>query len=384
MSAGVPRARIVLNAMTAVLGGGITAARHLSLALAEARPDWDFVVYHAHADVSEADPPSNLEFRHLPFGHSLARRWAWEQYALPRLLSAQPADLLLNVGGYACFATRTRQLSIWQNPNVLSRIPVKRSLRTEAYIRLQRLMQRASMSKSAMNVFQTQDSVEMARDRFDMSGIPHERVHWGFDPPERIDLAQPRDPNLVLAVGHTYYHKNYEALIQGVAAYIARYAEPIRVVVAGGSYDDVHDRSLRGEAKKAGGHVEFLGAVSGEEVRRWYGRASAYVTTSLLETFGLTSLEAMGHGLPVVAARATCHPEVCGEAALYFDPDQPESLAEALHRVLHDEGLAADLQEKGAERSRAFGWHLTGEAFARLIEPLLGAANEPVSRPPAP
>ncbi len=365
--------RIGLNAMTAVMGGGITAARQLSVALAEARPGWRFVLFHAHPDVAPARPLPNLEPHYLPVGMRLVRRWLWEQLELPGLLARTRLDGLLTVGGYACFATRLPQVSIWQNPNVLSRLPVQRSARTEAYIRFQRLAQRLSMAKSRMNVFQTWDSVEMARDRFAMDRVPHTAIHWGLDPPEGPPpppLSE-REPGLVLAVGHSYYHKNYEALIDGATRYAETYGGPLSVRVAGGPYTEDHHSGLMAKAEAAGGHVRFLGAIPPEQVAALYRRARVYVTTSLLETFGLTSLEAMGHGLPVVAARATCHPEVCGDAARYFDPADADDLARCLHEILTDDGAAQAFRERGLKRVKAFPWPQTGEAFAEILEAAL-------------
>ncbi len=117
--------------------------------------------------------------------------------------------------------------------------------------------------------------------------------------------------------------------------------------------------------------VEFLGATPAEEISALYRTATAYVTTSLLETFGLTTLEAMGHGLPVVAGRATCFPEVCGEAALYCDPRDAEDIALKLHSVCTDSVLARSLRERGFERVREFSWSRTGEAYARVLDGLL-------------
>ena len=84
--------------------------------------------------------------------------------------------------------------------------------------------------------------------------------------------------------------------------------------------------------------------------------------------FGLTMFEAMGAGLPVIASRATCHPEVCGDAVMYCDPYDPADIADRIHEVLTDSALSRDLQERGLARVREFSWHRSAKAYLAEIE----------------
>ena len=97
-------------------------------------------------------------------------------------------------------------------------------------------------------------------------------------------------------------------------------------------------------------------------------KAKVYLVTSLLETFGLTMFEAMGQGLPVLASDATCHPEVCGDAALYCDPRDPVQIATQLHRLVTDPLLAASLRQRGFDRVRAFSWDRTAAKYLAVLE----------------
>jgi glycosyltransferase involved in cell wall biosynthesis len=78
---------------------------------------------------------------------------------------------------------------------------------------------------------------------------------------------------------------------------------------------------------------------------------------SLYEGFGLPPLEAMAAGVPVVVARAASLPEVCGGAALYFDPMQIDDIAEKLLTVASDRRLCADMVEAGLVQSRSYTWN---------------------------
>ena len=84
--------------------------------------------------------------------------------------------------------------------------------------------------------------------------------------------------------------------------------------------------------------------------------ADALVFPSIYEGFGLPPLEAMASGCPVVASRSASIPEVCGDAVVYCEAAEPQSIARAITRLLDDVVLRAELVEKGRERAATFTW----------------------------
>jgi glycosyltransferase involved in cell wall biosynthesis len=105
--------------------------------------------------------------------------------------------------------------------------------------------------------------------------------------------------------------------------------------------------------------VEHRGQVDGTTVRDLYASASCLAFPSLYEGFGLPSLEAMAAGCPVAAARAGSIPEVCGDAAVLFDPRDPASIASGIMSAI-DNG--AELAAKGRARVGSFTWEACAEA----------------------
>jgi glycosyltransferase involved in cell wall biosynthesis len=95
---------------------------------------------------------------------------------------------------------------------------------------------------------------------------------------------------------------------------------------------------------------------SPQELTDHLSKAAALVHPSLYEGFGLTPLEAMHAGTPVIAARSPGVTETCGDAALYVPPRDEDALADAMRRVATDEGLRADLRARGMRRAAAFSW----------------------------
>jgi glycosyltransferase involved in cell wall biosynthesis len=108
-----------------------------------------------------------------------------------------------------------------------------------------------------------------------------------------------------------------------------------------------------------------------EDLKRWVAFAQAAVLPSFYEGFGLPPLEAMGLGTPVVVSDRASLPEICGDAALYIDPDRPDTLAGTLDRLAGDSALRQDLVERGRKRVQAFSWEATLQKTLPVIEECL-------------
>ena len=120
----------------------------------------------------------------------------------------------------------------------------------------------------------------------------------------------------------------------------------------------------------AGGRVY----VTDRQLAACYSRASLFALPALFEGFGIPALEAMSHGVPVVCSRAGALPEVCADAALYFDPTDLDSITSALSRGLSDDVLRDELTRKGRARAADFSWRASAEPQHLLR----GLASDPL------
>jgi glycosyltransferase involved in cell wall biosynthesis len=112
--------------------------------------------------------------------------------------------------------------------------------------------------------------------------------------------------------------------------------------------------------------VSFLKSLlSVDTLRDEYARASVFCLPSLQEGFGIVFLEAMSHGLPIVAVESGSVPEVAphGETSLLVPPGDPDALAHALIRVLTDSKLGMRLGKAGRQRARRYNWTAAAGAF---------------------
>ncbi len=173
-------------------------------------------------------------------------------------------------------------------------------------------------------------------------GVDHER----FTPDPTIE----REP-LLLYPARPWPHKNHARLFDAFTQ-IRRSRPELRLLLTGVGHDP---RSLPDGVEAR--------AVSEVELVDLYRRAACVVFPSLYEGFGLPLLEAMACGCPVAAARAGSIPEVCGDAAVLFDPRHADAIAAGVDEALR---RSTDLRERGVRRAAAFTWDEAARGHDRI------------------
>jgi glycosyltransferase involved in cell wall biosynthesis len=169
-------------------------------------------------------------------------------------------------------------------------------------------------------------------------------------------------PPYVLFVSSLWPYKNVHGLLGAYARLVHDHGVPQRLVVVGGLPLGTYREELgRISAREGiGDRVQFLGHVtSRHDIRDLYVGADVFVYPSYAETFGLTVLEAMASGTPVVASNRTSIPEVAGGAAVLVDPDDAGGMSDAILRVLCDPEWRAELVRRGIMRASEFSWERT-------------------------
>jgi glycosyltransferase involved in cell wall biosynthesis len=151
----------------------------------------------------------------------------------------------------------------------------------------------------------------------------------------------------ILAVSSLSPSKNFAALVKAIELMKTR---DFNVVIAGGANPSVFQMQALPD------NVKYLGYVSDSELRALYEHARAYVYPSLYEGFGFTPLEAMTCGCPVIVSSAASLPEVCGDAALYCNPHDPQDIANKIKLLMTSPALQNELRQKGLEQAKRFSW----------------------------
>jgi glycosyltransferase involved in cell wall biosynthesis len=167
--------------------------------------------------------------------------------------------------------------------------------------------------------------------------------------------ASPCQEKYILYVGNVKPHKNLSALVKAFGSICDKV--PHNLVIVGKKEGFITgDEVVANEAARLGSRVQFTGYVNDESLRKYFAHAEALIFPSLYEGFGLPPLEAMAAGCPVLVSDAASLPEICGDAAVYFDPRRSEDIAEKMLEVLSNETLRETLRQRGYSHARAFTW----------------------------
>jgi glycosyltransferase involved in cell wall biosynthesis len=186
-------------------------------------------------------------------------------------------------------------------------------------------------------------------------------ARWSSQPePDAQALLRSRwglnNAKYAIYVGDARWRKNLRGMLQGLAQ--ARCIAPhlnLQLVWAGALSSD-HEKAIDEETRvlDLSNAVHRIGFVSDADLSLLYRDAVAHLFVSRYEGFGLTVVEAMASGCPVITTRRTSLAEVAGDAALDVDPDDYQGIGEALVRVSSDPSLRSDLQERGLRRAQRF------------------------------
>jgi glycosyltransferase involved in cell wall biosynthesis len=169
----------------------------------------------------------------------------------------------------------------------------------------------------------------------------------------------------VLAVGTDKRSKNFD-LLRESASELGR--RGLRIAIAGG-----RNKSVFGQFKEAGGvdsKVTYCTELNDSRLRALYENAFCLVIPSFYEGFGLPAAEAMFCKCPVIASSLASLPEICGEAALYCDPNRKNTLLEQIDILTNDSQLRCDLVERGEKQVSRMTWKHSAD---RLVQNLVAA-----------
>lgn len=172
----------------------------------------------------------------------------------------------------------------------------------------------------------------------------------------------------LLNVGSTHQRKNIFTILQVVEVLKARGL----TVCLWKTGDDftveqkkfIHDRGLEKD-------IIYLGKPDQETLVQIYNAADVLLSPSLYEGFGLTILEAMACGTPVITSNVSSLPEVAGDAAILVEPMDTQAIAEAVYRLQKDRIYRQLLVEQGLARVKLFMWEKTAQQVAKSYERVL-------------
>jgi glycosyltransferase involved in cell wall biosynthesis len=355
--------RVLVHAPAARMGGARAHVLGLLPELARLAPD-DHGLVVAQPDLLAELPPLPPSWglrADRPQERGLLGRLAREQMVLPRLARRWRADVLVSFGSFV--PLRAPCATVLEAGNALPFTPgywyiLRReppAKRAEEILRWALL--RASLAAATRILV---PSRAMRRDVATCLPSVATRIDvalWGVaDQFHRRRWVDPQ-ADVVLGVSKHGINKEFDVLVAALPRLDDRWPE-LRLDLTGTPSESVWSERTWALARALGldGRVRFVGDVPNRSVPDLLGAARTMVFPTWCESFGLPLAEALAMGVPAIAANIPACREVGGDAACYYQPGDPASLADALATLLADAGRRRALSDAARERGRSFTW----------------------------
>lgn len=392
----MPR-RIIINAVSAKSGGAVTYIKNLATALTGSTDEHEYIFIVPTRQLRPiAGVPGRVRIvsTDVAFG-SPWQRLVWDQIHLRQLTVHQGADLLFCTSDFGLWWCPCPQLlavrnSIWFDTRYLQHILPHKSARFRAEVRLRRWMVVLSARRADTVMFATASFMAEAqrwlalpngKAKVNPFGVPLEKFARPIAYAESSSSTE-RGPLRLLYVSEYADFKNLGTLLrallvlheQGIPFHLVTTVTPSHIFSSLGesiSYDT--DQRLLMDDRLAS-CTTITGPVPYEQIQKLYWQADVFVFPSLVESFGHPLVEAMASGLPVLASDIPVCREVCGDAALYFDPLDPEDLAEKIVLLKQDREW---LVRRGIQRvHEQFTWEAHVSRLVRLFQQVVATTQK--------
>jgi len=175
--------------------------------------------------------------------------------------------------------------------------------------------------------------------------------------------------NFLLFVGSIEPRKNLLNLLKAYHLLSNSIKHDYPLVLVG--FKGWENRDIMQEIEKDKEHIKYLGYLTNEELVHVYNLATLFIYPSLYEGFGIPPLEAMACKTAVIASNVASIPEVCADAAMYIDPNNPHDIAKKITTLLMDTQKRLSLAEKGFKHSQQFTWEKAAQAHMNVFQKVL-------------
>jgi len=348
-----------------------------NLCKAMARLHQPFTVVCPKAPIHQDYDVSDLTIVHYGIGNS----HFWEQCVLPFFFIGKKDYMVLSFTGLGSILIRDKvmtvhDLSFLKNPSWYSRTYYwyYRFMTPLAVKTSRHILTVSEFSKSEILGFYSFLKAEKisvvynAIDRQLFKPQPSAISHQTSD-----IFPQPSAP-YVLCVSSIDPRKNFARLIEacqgltGAKLYIVGKYNRVFSQTSALTPQTSDIRHQPSDTSPQPSNIQFLGRVSDDELVRLYNQAACFVFPSLYEGFGLPPLEAMACGCPVLVSDIPVEREVCGEAALYFNPLDPNNILHTITQYLNDADVIKEkMRQKGYENITRFSWEKSAQALMKIV-----------------
>jgi glycosyltransferase involved in cell wall biosynthesis len=348
------------------MGAGIVYVKNLLKSIAqECRTTDEFVIMACRSQhyISNIQLPDSFRWVWLDLpSENIMCRMVWQQVGLPRLLVRYDIDLLYGATGTAPLCCPFALVLGLHNVKPFVAMPGMRNVtkewirRTLSGLAARRAQRVICVSNYLRALALTHFKIEPDRVNTIYHGV-QEAFYRQFNPQAK-NRPRKRIRSYILSVSSIAQQKNYPRLVRAFSKFIKKTHANIELWIVGGVADSRELQRIRTAMSLTGtaNQVRLIGSIPHDRLPEIYWGARFFVFPSLVESFGMPLIEAMASGIPIAASQSTALPEICGDAAIFFDPEDIGQISTAMERLYIDNTLRDDLVHRGLERARYFSW----------------------------
>lgn len=344
-------------------------SQNIILNLAKIDHKNEYILYSHKEPSSPLDSlPSNFKWRVMPFFRG------WTFFRLTFEMAVNPPDILFIPAHTLPLITPKKSIVMIHDLGFLHH-PSLYPLRQKAYHKFVIWHdKRKATHFLTPSQFTKNDLVETLAIPSDKISV----VYHGFD----ANLYKKVNANNHLSVKYKPYlfylgrletKKNIVGLISAFEVYKKRNPKSsLKLVLAGKpGHGYSHIQNQIEKLKKYKKDVVEIGYVKEDEVPKWFSNAEAFVFPSFFEGFGLPVIEAMACGCPVICSNTSSLPEIGSDAAVYFNPKNPDEIANQIKRVVHNKNFRNKLVGKGLQNVKRFSWEKCAKETLSIINKIM-------------
>ena len=377
--------KIAINTTSAVAGGGVTYIKNLLTYLSKINTNHQYLILTTlkGKDVFYFQHPNFTFLSFRMASRNPLLRILWEQSILPFILKKAGVDVLFSPGNICPLFSKLPNAIMVQNIEPFSDdLSRGRGLTQRIRLKLLKILTMISIKKAQRAIFPSMK----ARTLTEKSGtLMHhvEVIHHGIDKgifhpgiEDNISLQFKKKYGLdkfILYVSHIQRYKNFFELIKAFVLLKDKIGNDIQLVFAGRCFDEEYYKEMQDFIRehRYEDRIIFLGNVPYEELPFLYSACMIFVYPSICESFGMTLVEAMACGAPILASKVEPMVEICADAAIYFNPTNPAAIADVIHKTLLDKNIVSKLKTNSLTRATNFTWENTAMNTLKVFESIV-------------
>lgn len=377
--------KIAINTTSAVAGGGVTYIKNLLAYLSKIDTAHQYFILTTLAGKKTfyfEHPHFNFISFKIPSKSSILRL-CWEQTFLPLILKRKNIDVLFSPANVCPLFAKLPNVVMIQNIEPFSNTVSKgRSLIQGMRLKLLKRLTLLSAKKAQIIIFPTikaridveKSGVLSRHTKVVYHGINKEIFH-PYREDERLHQFKKKYglDKFILSVSNIQRYKNFFELIKAFVLLKDKIGDDIQLVFAGRCFDEGYYKEMQDFIRehRYEDRIIFLGSIPYEELPYLYSTCTIFVYPSTCESFGMTLVEAMACGAPILASDIEPMPEICADAAIYFDPTNPAAIADVIHKTLLDKNIVSKLKTNSLTRAKDFSWENTIMNTLKVFESIV-------------